>query len=107
MADDLIDIDQLFKPQPPKLLHRQSHYDPEFCQMQQTSLYQDMSEEGWYYIEQETVQTDKDEPGVHFKLPLPPKALVYFNAETLGNLLPHLTAIVTGIAGDSAAAEGS
>jgi hypothetical protein len=106
MADDLIDLDKLFKREPPKLLHRQSHYDAEFRQMQQTSLYQDTSEEGWFYIEQETVQTDKDEPGVHFKLPLPPKARVYFNAETLGNLLPHLTAIVGGTAGDSPAGEG-
>lgn len=97
MPDDLIDIDQLFKPQPPKLLHRQSHHDPGLRRMQQTSLYQDMNEEGWFYVEQETIQTDADKPGVHFKLPLPPKSRVYFNAATLGNLLPHLTAIVGGV----------
>jgi hypothetical protein len=74
--------------------------------MQQTSLYQDTSEEGWCYIEQETVQTDKGEPGVKFKLPLPPKGRVYFNADTLENLLPHLTAIATGIAGNSTTEEG-
>ncbi len=74
--------------------------------MQQTSLFQDTSEEGWYYIEQETIQTDTGEPGVHFKLSLPPKGRVYFNAQTLGSLLPHLTAILVASVGDSPAAEG-
>lgn len=106
MADELIDLDRLFKREPPKLLHRQSHYDPDLRRMQQTSLYQDTFEEGWYFVEQETGQTDADEPGVKFKLPLPPNSRIYFNAETLGNLLPYLTAIVTGIAGDSPAGEG-
>jgi len=103
MADDLIDLDKLFKREPPKLLHRQSHYDPELRRMQQTSLFQDTLEEGWYYVEQETIATDTDEPGVHFKLPLSPKSRVYFNAVTLGNLLPHLKAIVSGSYGDSSA----
>ena len=106
MADDVLDFDKLFKREPPKLLHRQSHFDRDLRRMQQTSLYRDTCEEGWYFIEQETVQTDMDEPGVKFRLPLPPKARVHFNAETLGNLMPHLTAIVTGIAGDSPAGEG-
>ncbi len=97
MQDDVIDLDKLFKREPPKLLHRQSHYDPELHRMQQTSLYEDTSEEGWFYVEQETVQTDPDEPGVRIKLPVPPKARVYFNAVTLGNLLPQLTAIVGGV----------
>jgi hypothetical protein len=103
MADDLIDLDKLFKREPPKLLHQQTHHDPELRRMQQTSLFQDTWEEGWYYIEQVTIQTDTDEPGVHFKLPVPPKSRVYFNAETLGNLLPHLKAIVGGGEGDSSA----
>jgi hypothetical protein len=107
MADELIDFDKLFRREPPKLLHQQTYHDAELRRMQQTSLFRDTLEEGWYYIEQETVQTDKDEPGVKFKLPLPPKSRVYINAETLGNLLPHLTAIVTGIAGDSPAGEGN
>ncbi len=94
MSDDLIDVNELFKCEPPKLLHRQSHHDPELRRMQQTSLFRDTSEAGWFYIEQETIQTDVDEPGVRFKLPVPPKSRVYFNAVTLGNLMPHLKAIV-------------
>jgi hypothetical protein len=34
MADNLIDLDKLFKREPPKLLHRQCHYDPDLRRMQ-------------------------------------------------------------------------